>query len=260
MLKLSVVVITLNEERNIGRCLASVREIADDIVIVDSNSTDKTEVICNTFGARFIQHPFEGYVQQKNYAVSQAKYDHVLSLDADEALSEELLLSIKKAKENFDADGYTMNRLTNYAGKWIRYSGWYPDVKLRLFDRRKGAWTGLLIHEKYELRKGNRLQHLEGDLLHYSYYTIEEHILQANKFSSIAANQLIEKHPRILFWHVFVNPTFKFIRNYFIKLGFLDGYYGLIICTITAYETFQKYAKAWHISRLQRKKKFDPVK
>ena len=127
MTKLSVVIITLNEQKNIGRCLESVKDISDDIVIVDSYSTDDTEKICRQYGVRFIQHPFEGHIEQKNWAITQAKYPHILSLDADELLSDRLKRSIREVKENWVYDGYYFNRLTNYCGKWISYSCWYPS-------------------------------------------------------------------------------------------------------------------------------------
>ena len=134
MTKLSVVIITFNEEKNIARCLASIENIADDIVVVDSFSTDKTEQICLKFKVRFIQHKFEGHIQQKNWALQHAKYPHVLSLDADEALDEKLKSQIESIKGNWIADGYTMNRLTNYCGQWIKHCGWYPDKKLNNYD------------------------------------------------------------------------------------------------------------------------------
>src|SRR5436190_10289340 len=129
MRPLSVVVITFNEERNIGRCLASVAAVADDIVVVDSFSTDRTEAIAREHGARFVQHAFEGHIEQKNWAVTQAAHPFILSLDADEAVDDRLLDSIRRGKDQ-NADGYTMNRLTNYCGTWIRHGGWYPDRKL----------------------------------------------------------------------------------------------------------------------------------
>ncbi len=243
MKQLSVVIITLNEEKNIARCLKSVEEIADEIVIVDSNSTDKTPEICKSFGARFIQHPFEGYVKQKNFAVSQAKYDHVLSLDADEALSEKLLASIKLVKENFEADGYTMNRMTNYAGKWIKHSGWYPDIKLRLFDRRKGKWIGLIIHEKFELYKGGQIKHLNGDLLHFSFYSVDEHRRQSDKFTSLGAKADYEKGKKAPVYKIWGSPIVKFLKDYIFNLGFLDGREGFVICWISAGASYAKYQK-----------------
>jgi glycosyltransferase involved in cell wall biosynthesis len=257
MPKISVVIITFNEERNIGRCLESVKDVADEIVVVDSFSTDKTKKICESYGVKFIEHAFEGHIRQKNFAISQATYTHQLSLDADEALSEELKAEILKIKEDWHPDsyrdGYRMNRLSNYCGKWIRHSGWYPDTKLRLYNSGKGSWKGMDPHDKFELKQGSSIGKLKGDILHYTYYTIEEHILQANKFSSIAAKELVAKGKRIYLFKIFLNPIAKFIRNYFLHLGFLDGFSGFLICQITANETFLKYAKAWRMKSLEKK-------
>jgi len=249
MPKLSVVIITFNEERNIGRCLESVKAIADEIVVVDSFSTDETKIICESYGAKFIEHAFEGHIKQKNFAISQATYTHQLSLDADEALSDELQVGILKIKDNWDADGYRMNRLSNYCGKWIRHSGWYPDTKLRLYDSGKGLWGGMDPHDRYEMEPESSIGKLKGDILHHTYYSIDEHILQANKFSSIAAKELVSKGKPIYFIKIFLNPIAKFIRNYILHLGFLDGFYGFIICQITANETFLKYIKAWQMRK-----------
>lgn len=249
MPKLSVVIITFNEEHNLGRCLESVMEIADEIVVVDSFSKDNTRKIAESFGARVVEHPFEGHIQQKNFAITQAKYPHQLSLDADEALSEKLKAEIKKVKENWQCDGYRINRLSNYCGRWIRHCGWYPDTKLRLYDSRKGAWGGINPHDKFELDRGLSTGFLDGDILHYTYYTIDEHIAQANKFSTIAAKAINEKGKKIFLIQILINPVAKFIRNYILRLGFLDGFYGFVICRIAAGETFLKYVKAWQIKR-----------
>ncbi len=193
MIKLSVVIITLNEERNISRCLESVKDIADELVIVDSFSTDRTKEIAESFGARFITQKFDGYINQKNFANAQAKFDHILSLDADEVLSDELKKSVKETKSSFYADGYTMNRLTNYVGKWVRHCGWYPDKKLRLFDRRKGKWEGLIIHEEFKLAEEGISGHLKGDLLHYSFNSIIEYKQQSEKFTTLGAKADFQK-------------------------------------------------------------------
>ncbi len=243
MVKLSVVIITLNEEKNIGRCLESVKGVADEIVVVDSGSTDKTIEICNRFKARVIHHPFEGHIQQKNWAISQANFHHILSLDADEALSEQLRNSILSVKKDWEMDGYKFNRLTNYCGKWIRHGSWYPSKKLRLWDRRKGKWKGENPHDKFIMEKGYRTKHIKGDLLHYSYYSIEAHIEQTNYFSDILADSMYQNRKRVNFLIILLHPLWRFIRDFFIKFGFLDGFTGLIITVNSSHETFLKYIK-----------------
>lgn len=250
--RISVVIITFNEERNIGRCLDAVRDIADDIVVVDSFSKDRTKEICLEKGARFVEHEFPGHIEQKNWAITQAKFPHVLSLDADEAPDDELKAAILRVKADWAHDGYSMNRLTNYCGQWIRHCGWYPDTKLRLWDSRKGKWGGVNPHDKYELYEAGAAQkHLPGNILHYSYYAVEEHYRQADKFSSIAANALFREGKKSTVVHALLKTTAKFIRNYIVKAGFLDGKYGFVISRISAYETWQKYRK---LSALYRSK------
>lgn len=240
MPQLSVVIITLNEEKNIGRCLASVREVADDIVIVDSRSTDRTAEICAGYGVNFIEKDWEGYSPTKNFANTQAKYDWILSLDADEALSDELKASILRAKEG-EMKTYRVSRLTNYCGKWIRHGGWYPDMKLRIFDRRKARWEGI-IHENLFFYTNEEAETLEGDLLHYSFYSVEQHIAQADKFERLKAKQMHEKGKNPNFLKVVFAPAWKFFHQYFIKLGFLDGYYGFVIARISAKSITKRYA------------------
>ncbi len=244
MTQISVVIITLNEERNIGRCLQSVSAIADDIVVVDSSSADCTEEICRGYGARFIRQPWLGFAETKNFANAQARYPFILSLDADEALSEELKTSILTLKQSqCDNLAFSMNRLTNYCGKWIRHCGWYPDSKIRFFNRDNARWTGAVIHEKITPDPHIEIKHLEGDLLHYSYYTIAGHLAQANRFTDLTAEEAYRKGKKTNFLQILFKPPVKFIRDYFFKLGFLDGYYGFIICRISAQATFFKYIK-----------------
>lgn len=243
MPKVSVVIITLNEEKNIGRCIKSVQGVADEILVVDSFSTDNTEKIARELGANFVQNVFEDYVAQHVFADSKAQYDHILSLDADEMLSEELVSSIIHIKKYWKNDGYYMNRMTNYCGQWIKHCGWYPDKKLRLYDRRKGKWSGKKIHEHFTLKQGCTTSHLKGDIQHYSFNTITEHVAQANKFTDLTAMAAFEKGKQPGLCKIFFNPAFKFIRGYFFNLGFLDGYYGYVICSISAHATFLKYSK-----------------
>lgn len=241
--QLSAAIITLNEERNIVRCLESLRGIADEVVVVDSFSTDRTEALCKGFGARFIQHRFAGYATQKNFAMQSARHDFVLSLDADEALSDELRDSIVAVKNNWNADGYYFNRLTNYCGKWIRHCGWYPDRKMRLVDRRMASWGGGEVHEKIIMRQGARTGFLKGDLLHYSYCSVSEHIRQQKYFSELAAREAFGRGRRFARIQLMLNPLYTFIRKYFLQLGFLDGYYGLVISFISAKGNYWKYAQ-----------------
>ncbi|CAB1055678.1 Glycosyl transferase, family 2 [Olavius sp. associated proteobacterium Delta 1] len=242
--RISAVIITFNEEGNIGRCLESVREVADEIVVVDSYSTDNTKEICQKMTVIFLEHQFEGHIEQKNYAVSCAKYAHVLSLDADEILSERLKQSVLSVKQNWQFDGYSFNRLTNYCGKWIRHSGWYPDTKLRLWDKTKGNWGGVNPHDRVLMAAHSRVCHLAGDLHHYSYNTIKDHLDQINSFSEIAARAAYADggHANLLL-DIVMNPLLTFFKKYFLKLGILDGYQGFMIAIHTAYGKFLKYIK-----------------
>lgn len=251
MESLSVVIITFNEEKNIGRCLDSLRDIADDIVVVDSFSSDRTAAICEKAGVNFIQKAWKGYSLTKNYANSQAKHNWILSIDADEALSDELKKSIieikKEIKDNCDCV-YKFNRLMNYCGSWIYHSGWYPDSKIRIFNKQDVYWEGD-IHEALVVPPKFKEIHLKGDLLHYSYYTIEEHYNQAEKFASIAADVLHNKGKKSSWALIYVKTAFKFFRNYFIKKGFLYGSIGYTICKITAWETYHKYSKLKRLNK-----------
>ena len=254
-LKISAVIITYNEENNIERCLESLADTVDEVVVVDSFSSDRTAEICKSKGVGFIQHSFEGHIEQKNYALSCAGNDYVLSLDADEALSENLVQSVQTAKQTWTEDGYSVNRLTNYCGKWIRHCGWYPDSKVRLFDRRKGHWGGLNPHDHVIMDKNSRIGRLSGDLLHYSYPTIRDHVCQINSFSDIAARAAFEQgRQSILALDICLNPPLTFFKKYFLKLGIFDGYEGFIISTSTAYGKFLKYIKLRELEKGLRSK------
>jgi glycosyltransferase involved in cell wall biosynthesis len=244
VIKLSVVIITYNEEKNIERCLLSVKEVADEIVVLDSFSTDKTPDICRKYGVNFFQHSFDGHIQQKNRAITHASFPHVLSLDADEALDGTLVRSINEIKKDFRMEGYYMNRLTSYCGHWVKHCGWYPDKKLRLWDSRRGEWTGINPHDKYEMFNGDaKTGFLEGDILHYSYYSVEDHYRQVEYFTNISANAYFEKGKKAPLYKLILNPVAKFIDHYFLHLGFLDGKAGFLISKISAYATFLKYKK-----------------
>ena len=247
--QLSVVIITYNEQRNIEKCIRSIRSIADDIVVVDSFSTDNTVSIAQQNGARVVQHPFAGHIEQKNFAITQATFPHILSLDADEMPDELFLKQILEIKKNWQHDGYSVNRLNNYCGQWIYHGAWYPDIKLRLWDSRKGKWTGTNPHDKYEMETGSSILHVAGNLLHYSYQTIEEHQKKSDYFSTIAANAYFAKGKRSSLFKRVINPIFRFVRDYVLKRGFLDGTKGWVIAVITAREVSMKYKKLYLLQR-----------
>ncbi len=239
---LSAVIITYNEEKYIGRCLASLQGVADEIVVVDSYSTDRTREICEAQGCRVILHSFEGYIEQKNWAMAQAHHDWILSLDGDEMLSEELRDSILRIKESRPARaGYTMNRLNNYYGRWIRHSGEYPDRKLRLVDRRRAQWVGLNPHDHLELTDGTRPAHLQGNLLHYAHDTFEEHLAKSERFGTIAGRALHARRGPSSPLRVILSPLWRFVWNYFFRLGFLDGRHGLLLCYANARQSYLKH-------------------
>ena len=247
--KISAVIITYNEERNIERCLKSLVDVADEVIVVDSYSTDRTEEICRKHNAKFIKHRFIGYSEQKNWANLQAESPYILSLDADEALSERLRASILKVKNNWTHDCYFFNRMTNYCGKWIRHTSWYPARKPRLWDSRKVSWGGMDVHEKLFLQKGASSLFLKGDLLHYSYYSVSEHVIQIDKYSTLMARSYYESGRRVWNFSIIFHMLWRFIKDYLLKAGFLDGYFGFVVSVISAHEVFLKYVKLRNIYR-----------
>ncbi len=250
MQKISATVITFNEEKNIGRCLQSLQNIADEIIVVDSLSTDNTKLICQSFNVTFIEQPFLGYIEQKNFAIEQTNYPFVLSLDADEALDEILQKNLLLAKKNgLLSNTYNMNRCTSFCGKWIKHGTWYPDKKIRLFNKNKAKWAGVNPHDKIETVTNTNCTYLQGDILHYSYNNLEEVIAQANKFTSIQAKAMFEQGKRATALNLFINPSIAFINGYIFKKGFLDGMDGFILAKTIAWQTRMKYAKLLHLQK-----------
>lgn len=241
--KISAVIIAFNEEKNIGRCIESLDEIAEEILVVDSYSRDRTVEIAMALGARVISNEFKGHIEQKNFALDQAIYDHVLSLDADEALSIELVRSIRSVKENWKADAYRFNRLNNFCGRWIKHGLWYPDRKIRLWDRKVGRWGGRNPHDKVIMDKACDVKTIKGDLLHYTVSGIDQYFDQVNKFSSIQAAQLSREGFKPNFFHLLLKPLYKFLLAYFLRLGFLDGWRGYMIAKGQALGVYLRYAK-----------------
>ena len=253
MNSISAVIITFNEEENIVRCIRSLKAIADEIIVVDSHSTDRTRSVASDLGAVVHERSWEGYSSAKNYGNDLATKTWILSIDADEELSPQLIRSIQNFKENItNDDAFEVNRLTNYCGHWVRFCGWYPDRKLRMWKRGMGNWDGVL-HEKIVFVKPAAISQLKGDLHHYSFPSIQHHVQTLNKYSEVAARDLVDRNKNVFFLiHVLLNPAYTFINKYFFRLGFLDGYYGFAICWLSAQANFLKYAKAFFMKRSTR--------
>ncbi len=256
MNKISAVIITYNEEANIGRCLQSLQGVVDEILVVDAFSADRTVEICREFQAQVVQKSWEGYSRNKNFGNAQARFDYILSIDADEALSPELAHSILAAKSNLRG-AYTMSRLTNYCGRWIRHGGWYPDVKLRLFNRQDARWVGDFVHESLEFVRRVPRIHLKGDLLHYSFHSLADHLQRVNTYSDLAAREILHRNPTGILFKMLFSPPAKFIKGYVFQRGFLDGFHGLCIAAISAFDVFIRYAKV-HELRQARKAEEKP--
>lgn len=260
MKKLSAIVITFNEEENIGRCLKSFQGIAEEVIVVDSFSTDRTSEIIKEFGALCIQHAFNGYIEQKNYALSQAKYDFVLSLDADEALSPELYNAIlEEKKSDLSFVGYKMNRLTFIGNRAIRCCGWYPDTKIRLFNRLLGEYAGLNPHDEFRFHKKTNVKHLSGDLLHYSFKSTSEVKQQTQYFAKISAEAYAKWNKKTIPFSSVISPAFRFARDYFLNGGFLHGVSGFKVSYYNAFGTWLKYRYFKEIKRNHHKNKKNEI-
>lgn len=244
MEQISAIIITQNEERNIGRCLESLAGVADEIIVVDSGSTDGTEAICRKAGVHFEHHDWEGYSGQKNYANSLATKPWILSIDADEALSPTLRESLLALKQQGPEPNtiYFINRLTNYCGHWIRHCGWYPDQKCRLWPNGAVEWEGEVHEELRHLQTHLVSATLDGDLLHYSYYSVADHAARQVRYATLAAKKAHAAGKKASAPAVWLRPGWTFFRNYIFKGGFLDGKAGYTVCRMSAFYTFIKYA------------------
>ena len=243
MIQVSGVIITFNEERNIERCIKSMIQICDEILVIDSGSKDKTTEIANSLGVRTIYNPFLGHIEQKNYAIDQAKHKYVLSLDADEELDSELIDSLIKLKKEGLFDAVEFNRLTRYVDRWIYHCDWYPDTKLRLWNKTLGRWGGVNPHDIVKIHPDAKIIKAKGNLKHFSYNSISEHVEQTNKFTTIAAKAAYSNGVRSSVFKIFTRPFLKFLKDYFLRKGFLDGKYGFVICFINSLSALLKYAK-----------------
>ncbi len=248
MSKISAIIITYNEEKSISRCIDSLTQVADEIVVVDSFSKDFTKKICEEKGVRFIEHSFNGHIEQKNFALSQAKFENVLSLDADEYLSDELIQSIATVKKTWPYQAYQMNRLSTYGDKWIKRGNWYPDKKIRLWNKNLGLWGGKNPHDHVILKQGVKLFHLEGDILHQAYEDSAETIQKVQAYSDIYARQNAG-HESSSVAKIIFRASFTFFKSYIIKRGIFDGFEGLMVAMAESNHTFYKYAKLFEANR-----------
>lgn len=241
-MKITATIITLNEERHIARAIESLR-CCDEILVLDSGSVDRTMELAEKLGARVLESPWRGYAGQKNWAAEQSANDWILSLDADEALSEALEGEIWNLKKNGPKhDAYTMPRLAQYLGRWILHGGWYPDRKIRLYNRHKAKWVGHFVHESVQVR--GRVGHLESNLLHFTCDSLSEHLKSMDRYTTLAAEELVSRKAHLGWSHLIFDPAWTFVRTYVLHYGFLDGIEGLTIAYMAALYTFLKYAKA----------------
>lgn len=245
-MKISATIITFNEERNIARAIESLR-CCDEILVLDSGSNDRTVEIATNLGARVEEASWHGYAAQKNIAAELASNDWVLALDADESLSEALEAEIWHIKKSGPRhDGYTVPRLAQYLGRWILHSGWYPDRKIRLFDRRKAKWVGEFVHESVKVR--GSVGHLESNLLHFTCNSLSEHLKTMDMYTTLAAQEMVTQKRAVGFTELLLDPPWTFFLSYFWKLGFLDGIEGLTIAYMAGLYNFVKYSKVRSMS------------
>jgi glycosyltransferase involved in cell wall biosynthesis len=248
---LSCCIIACNEERAIRRCLESVCFADERVVVIDSRSSDATEEIARELGARVVEHPYQGNIEQKNFALTQVEGDWILSIDADEVITESLAREIVSLLDGppTDVDGYEINRVTHHLGRWIRHGDFYPDWQLRLFRRGAGQWSGTNPHGRVRIEGGVR--RLRGECEHHSYRDLADQIDRIQDFSRIQARASRAEGLPVRIRDMVLRPPARFLRAYVLKRGFRDGVPGLVIATATAFHVFLKYAKLWELDRVR---------
>ena len=249
MTKLTVTVITHNEAPHLGAALESV-SWADEIIVIDSQSTDETVATARRYTANVEVREWAGYGTQKNYAQERASHDWILSIDADERVTPDLAQEIQALLGSGPrAEGYRISRVSHYLGRWIRSTDWYPDYHVRLYDRRTARWSEQKVHESIECR--GRVETLRGELLHYPYRDISEHLTKIDRYTTLVAEQWAAEGRRTSALAALLYPRLAFLRNFVLRRGFRDGQTGLLVSTLNSYYVFLKYAKLYELSRVR---------
>ncbi len=254
-LSISFVFITFNEEKNIGRALESIKDTADEIIILDSGSADKTLEIASKYGAKIYHNKFAGFASQKNKAISYAGKDYIFILDADEELTPGLkdwiaaFKALKLESRFYEAAGFYAPRKSSFLGRWINYSGWFPDYTLRLIKRGAGAFKKARVHESLEVNGAVIKIDKHNYMRHYTYDSLEQYFDKFNSYTSLAARDLLDHGAKPSAAKILFNPVFGFLKQYFIKRGFLDGFHGLLLAILSAFYVFVKYCKLYFLAR-----------
>jgi len=247
MKKISVAIITKDEEKNIGACLESVKW-ADEIIVVDAGSRDKTLQICAEYGAKVFVEAWQGYGRQKNKAIEKAKNEWVLNLDADERVTPELAAEIAEVLDGVsELNGFYIPRKNFFGSRWIRHGGWYPDYNLRLFRQSKGRFQERQVHEKVILE--GKVGYLKNPLEHRTYNSIKEFLQRQDLYSDLAAQEMFKEGKQYRFYDILFRPFWTFFQMYVLRAGFLDGYYGFLLARLYSYYTFAKYSKLKELMR-----------
>lgn len=246
MKKISAVLITYNEEEKIQRALRSLKTVSDEIIVVDSYSSDGTVEICRQYTKRVLLRAWEGYREQKQYATDQASHDWILSLDGDEMLSPQLTQELLEWKEvGGNCSGYFFPRKTFFMGRWIEHTTWYPDWQLRLFEKSSGRWEGGRVHESVKVT--GPTGRFKGEIYHHTYASFSEYLGQLERFSSLTARDHFDRGNRARWDHFLLHPPAIFLKNYLLRRGFLDGMPGLAVSFLAAVSSLFKYLKLWEI-------------
>lgn len=242
--------ITYNEEANIQDALESVKW-ADEIIVLDSFSTDRTIEICRKYTDKIISHEFVGYGRLRNIAIDHASHDWILSLDADERVSEPLKDEILRELESPSADGYCIPRKSHFLGYWVRHCGWYPDYRsMQLFHKAKGRYTEVLNDDHLELSSGGRRSYLKSPILHYTYHNLDQYLAKMDRYTTLKAQQMIKDGRKFRAHQLVTHPLFTFLKMYILRRGFLDGHVGIMLSVLYTYYTFVKYAKLWELTKV----------